>query len=279
MMMTVDAQFHELKGIGPAAEAKLHESGIRTWAALAETLDALARVKGVDASMLRGLRNEARNRVADSAADVGTAGEQTSRFVVSVVAHPDGKVARSSVIDVRTELTASFAGMSGEDIVSFIERRIGRRDTADMAAERSASTVDLGLVDSVEFDPAQPIRFGASSAANDLVVIEAGKAIGGADTNVWLRWDTSGIDAGDDEEFRYRAELAGRPYGGSATASWQQLGVVAGGAYPGEIVELAFGATGLAPGINRLELTVEVQPLLETNGAARRVEPQMELVQ
>ena len=40
------ASFRELKGIGPATEARLHESGILTWETLAVAATALAAVHG-----------------------------------------------------------------------------------------------------------------------------------------------------------------------------------------------------------------------------------------
>lgn len=274
-MMTTDAPFRELKGIGPATEGKLHASGIRTWAALAETLDAIAQVTGVDAKRLRSLRDESRQKHDDSSVMTVGDGERTSRFVLSIVTHADGQVARSSVVDVRSELTKSFPGVSGADIVAFIEERIGEPVVPAAVEARPASSAPLGFAEATGFDPAEPIRFRASSAQNDLVVIDAGKAIGGAGNDVLLRWDTSEIDTGDSAGFRYRASLAWRAYGGSGGSGWRPLGVTAGSAQPGEIVELAFEATGLAPGINRLELTVEVQPMVDISATRRRVEAPM----
>ena len=40
------AEFRRLKGIGPAAEARLHEAGVGTWAELAQVLAVLARSAG-----------------------------------------------------------------------------------------------------------------------------------------------------------------------------------------------------------------------------------------
>lgn len=274
-MMTADAPFRELKGIGPATEGKLHASGIRTWAALAETLDAIARVTDVDAKRLRGLRDESRQNEDRSPAAIDSDGERTSRFVLSVVVRADGQVARSSISDVRSESTRSFAGLSSAGIAEFVEERISELVSGVAAEAVLASLGPPELVVLTEFDPDEPIHFNANSAHNDLVVIEAGKAIGGAGGDISLRWDTTDIDTDDLGGFRYRASLACRSYGGSEVSGWSPLGVTAGSAHPGEVVELAFEAAGLARGINRLELTVEVQPLLEANDAARRVDPRM----
>ena len=40
------ASFRDLKGIGPATEARLHETGMYTWEALAAAAAALASVRG-----------------------------------------------------------------------------------------------------------------------------------------------------------------------------------------------------------------------------------------
>lgn len=274
-MLIADAPFHELQGIGPATEAKLHQSGLQTWAALAETLDAIARVKGIDAAKLRGLRDEARQKVDYPSTSAGAEGERSSRFVVSAVAGPDGRVARSSVIDVRSQLSQAFAGISGSGIARFIEEQIGVHASGTAVQAAVPDLAALGQAEALDFDPAVPIRFTASSADNDLVVVDAGKAIGGADDDIVLRWDTTEIDAGGRDEFRYRASLAGRPYGGSQPSGWGPLGVLAGSAHPGELIDLAFKPSGLSPGVNRLELAVEVQPLPEKNEGVRRIEARM----
>lgn len=271
-MTTAHAPFRELKGIGPSTEAKLHEAGIRTWAALAETLDALARVRDVDAKRLRVLRDEARDKVDEPLPAAGD-GEQTSRFIVVVTAQADGQIARTNVTDIRSELAKSFTGLSGTDIVGFIEQRIGARASTPEERDEVASLPSSLMDTATEFDPSTPIRFQASSDARDIVVVDVGMTIGARERDIELRWDTADIHTGDADKFRYHALLAGRPYGRGDVASWRSLGSLTGIARPGEMVDLGFETTELAPGINRLELTIEVQPTPsgEPGGVSRRV--------
>ncbi|MDH3500434.1 MAG: helix-hairpin-helix domain-containing protein, partial [Acidimicrobiia bacterium] len=265
----------ELKGFGPATEAKLYESGVRTWAALAEVLDAVARIKDVDAKRLRNLRNAARDRVDDPAPASGGDGERTAQFVVRVVARPDGQVARCSVTDVRSGLENSHVGISGGAIVDFIQERL-RVGTSDSPAPdvAPARSVPVPTSEAPTVDP-DALHLRASSTRGEVVVMDAGKCLGGTGSQIDLRWDTSDIDAGDAGVFRYRASLAGRGYGASAPSHWMPLGVLIGDARPGEILDLVFEATGLSPGVNRLELTLELQPVPEPNAGPRRVEVAM----
>jgi predicted RecB family nuclease len=64
------ASFRELKGIGPATEAKLHEAGVYTWAALAEVETALGNVRGSNGDTLRDLSAQ----IADRASAAGRHG-------------------------------------------------------------------------------------------------------------------------------------------------------------------------------------------------------------
>ena len=67
------ANFRELKGIGPATEAELHDAGVRTWASLAAVLTALIHVRGVATDTLRALRDQASE--ADRASDAAPAAD------------------------------------------------------------------------------------------------------------------------------------------------------------------------------------------------------------
>ncbi len=266
--MTIDARFHELKGIGPATEAKLHESGVHTWVGLAMALDAIARIKDVDAKRLREIRDLARERADDAAADTTVDGERSARYIVRVVAHPDGRAARSTVVDVRSGREKAFSGIPGDQIVGFIHERLSEMAPAQpLPAESLAAAESRGWAELEEL-----IRFSASSTEGDIVVVDAGKAIGGSSTSITRRWDTSGIDAGETGSFQYRASLAGRPYGTDDASGWRRIGMLSGVARPGELVELQYPADDLAPGINRLDLTIEIEAPLPGNPGARRVE-------
>jgi hypothetical protein len=197
---------------------------------------------------------------------VGGDGEQTSRFIVIVAAQSDGRIARTTVTDVRSELATSFAGLSGVDIVDFIEQRIDERGPGYEDAADAAPSLPVAIA---ETDPSAPIRFPASSVDQDVVVVDAGKVFGATERSIELHWDTSDVHVGDADDFRYRASLVGRPYGGGEVAGWRPLGTLTGTAQPGEMVDLRFETTELSSGINRLELTLEVEPTASANPITR----------
>ena len=49
------ASFRDLKGVGPAIEARLHEAGVYSWQALAEVVDALGSIRRGSGDTLRDL--------------------------------------------------------------------------------------------------------------------------------------------------------------------------------------------------------------------------------
>lgn len=58
------ASFRELKGVGPATEARLHEAGVFTWEALSQVAAALGSVRGATGEFLHDLSG----RIAEHAA-------------------------------------------------------------------------------------------------------------------------------------------------------------------------------------------------------------------
>lgn len=56
------ASFRELRGIGPAIEAKLHHAGVYTWAALSEVVAALGDVRGSEGNTLSDLSDQLAGR-------------------------------------------------------------------------------------------------------------------------------------------------------------------------------------------------------------------------
>jgi len=88
------ARFRDLKGIGPATEARLHETGIYTWEALAVAATALAAVRG-EGDTLRDVANAVAARRAEAeegGAAVGLpgGGERLESFLVRVAITADG---------------------------------------------------------------------------------------------------------------------------------------------------------------------------------------------
>jgi hypothetical protein len=62
-MTSEPASFRELKGIGPATEARLHEAGVTSWEALAAVVDALAANRAFSGDTLKDLAGALADRV------------------------------------------------------------------------------------------------------------------------------------------------------------------------------------------------------------------------
>src|SRR5215510_7142572 len=99
------ASFRDLKGIGPATEARLHETGVYTWDALATVATALASVRGSGdtpreiANAVAAQRAEADEDETDLSPSSG--GEHLEAFVLRLALTADGGPQRSEVTHVR----------------------------------------------------------------------------------------------------------------------------------------------------------------------------------
>jgi len=123
------ARFRDLKGIGAATEARLHEAGIYTWEALAEAARALAAVRG-DGDTLRDVANlvaERRGDSANAASPRNPGAEQLDAFVVRMALSNDGEPRRSTVTHVRTMTEQMWAGWAPRELTRFIEEHAGTR--------------------------------------------------------------------------------------------------------------------------------------------------------
>jgi hypothetical protein len=223
------ARFRDLKGIGAATEARLHEAGIYTWEALAEAARALAAVRG-DGDTLRHVANLVAERRGDTGSPAslrrpGT--EQLEAFVLRMALN-DGEPRRCTATHVRTMTERVWAGWAPSQLARFVEEYAGVR----------------------------PAPASAPSSSDHAVVLDAGKAIGGGVRDVdLLVTGTRTARVG----FRYRATLAARRLGAAGDSDgWTALATLAGTGSPTEDVVLRFPGVHLPPGVQRLRLGLDL---------------------
>ena len=248
------ASFRDLKGIGPATEARLYEAGVYTWEALGAAASALAAVRGNGDTL-----HEVANLVAAQRTEAGgqvalrlPGGERLEAFVLRMTLAADGEPRRCTVTHVRTLAERAWAGWTPAELARFIEEHSGLRIKPSPADEPSRHS---GRVS----PPSQHRRASASPqrrSRDHLVVLDAGKAIGGASRDVDLVV-TNTRAAGAD--FDYRATLAARRLGASDTSDgWTSIASHAGTGHPGRELALRFPAVQLPTGVHRLQLLLEV---------------------
>jgi hypothetical protein len=237
------AQFRELKGVGPAIEARLHEAGVFTWEALSQVAAALGSVRSATGETLQDLSG----RIAEHAA-AGALGprpphtEQTEAFIVRIAIADGGEPIRSSMTHVRTQTEKSSAGWSSDEVVRFIEEHASMEVTPTAAPAAAAD------------QPAAAQRLSRVHVA----VLDAGKTIGGANRDIELVLATDKV--GDVSELEYQATLSGRPFGQhSEPSNWTTLARQAGRMPVSDRVPLRFTAVALPPGIQRLRVEVALR--------------------
>src|SRR5580693_4449328 len=105
------ASFRDLKGIGPATEARLHEAGVYTWEALGAAASALAAVCA-SGDTLREVANLAaaqRTGAGGQPALRLPGGERLEAFVLRMTLAADGDPRRCIVTHVRTVAERAWA--------------------------------------------------------------------------------------------------------------------------------------------------------------------------
>ena len=250
------ASFRDLKGIGPATEARLHEAGVYTWEALDAAASALAAVRGNGdtlrevASLVAAQRTEAGGQEALRL----PGGERLEAFVLRMTLAADGEPRRCTVTHVRTVAEQAWAGWAPAEVARFIEERSGLRirpvrpDPAEEPSHGGSQVAPSGH----RRESASPQR----PSRDHLIVLDAGKAIGGTSRDIDLVV-TNTRAAGAD--FDYRATLAARRFGaGDAGGGWTSLASHAGTGHPARELALRFPAVQLPPGLHRLQLRLEV---------------------
>lgn len=137
------ASFRDLKGIGPATEARLHETGIYTWEALAAAAAALASVRG-HGDTLREIASAVAARRTEADGDDNPRppdGERLEAFVLRMSLTADGVPQRSEVTHVRTMAEQAWSGWRPTELAPPSSRsmqRSGRRH-ADRTRRRHHS--------------------------------------------------------------------------------------------------------------------------------------------
>jgi hypothetical protein len=254
------ASFRDLKGIGPATEARLHEAGIYTWEALGAAASALAAVRGTGDSL-----REVAGRVAEQQGGAGgraaprlPGGERLEAFVLRMTVAADGEPRRCGVTHVRTMAEHAWAGWAPAELARFVEERAGVRtgpapEPAPVPVPEPSRGGDTGPQPSRSRRPAATRR---RPSRDHLVLLDAGKAIGGASRDIDLVvTNTRAAAAG----FDYRATLAARRLGAAGTGEgWTILASRTGTGHPQHELALRFPAVEVPVGIHRLQLRLEM---------------------
>ena len=245
------ASFRELKGIGPATEARLHAAGVTTWEALSEVVETLGRLGACTGDHFRELAGQiAERRSAAGLSGPRPDGERSEAFVVRIALAGDGQPVRTTVTHARTQTEQPLAGWSPAAVIRLIESQSGLAlaSRPEPAPEPAPESVPV---------PAPPAPSPVPS--EHLVVLDAGKAIGGSRRTIELVVETNRV--GDPASFEYRATLAGRPYGEAddAAATWTVLASDGGRGRPPARLPVRFEAVELPPGLQRLRLELALQ--------------------
>jgi predicted flap endonuclease-1-like 5' DNA nuclease len=252
------ASFRELKGVGPATEARLHEAGVFTWEALSQVAAALGSVRGATGESLHDLSG----RIAEHAA-AGASGprppnaDRHEAFIVRIVVADGGEPIRSTMTHVRTQAERSSTGWSGDELLGFIEEHAGMPVGAAPAAadERAAEQAPADRAASADQAATAPRR---RPSRVHVAVLDAGKAIGGASRDLELDLATDKV--GDVPELEYQATLSGRPFGeAGGPSTWTTLARQAGRMAVSDRLPLRFTAVALPPGIQRLRVEVALR--------------------
>lgn len=256
------ASFRDLKGIGPATEARLHETGIYTWEALAVAATALAAVREGDtprdvASAVAARRAEAED---EDAALRLPGGERLESYLLRIALTADGAPQRSEMTHVRTMTEQAWAGWSPGEFAKFVQEHAGIQP--DASSPEEVTHDELRPEDPTRGDEAssrsrrRPDTTARKPPSSDhLVVLDAGKAIGGASRDINLVITNTRAAKGD---FGYRATLAARRLGTGNGEGWTTVASHTGTGSAAREVALEFPGVQLPSGIHRLQLRLEV---------------------
>jgi hypothetical protein len=201
------------------------------------------------------------DRIGDRASRVGASGprppipERSEAFIVRISLAADGQAIRSTVTHVRTQTEKPSAGWSRADVIRFIEEHSSMGAAAPLTA---GDTVHPARVRAPAPAPSVKPAPAWSASRDHVVVLDAGKAIGGARRDIELVVETSQVAHA---EFEYRATLAGRSYGHATqpAPSWTTLARRTGRASPPDRLPLRFEAVELPHGVQRLRLEVAMR--------------------
>jgi hypothetical protein len=252
------AKFRELQGIGPATEARLHQAGIYSWEALATAAAALASVRGNGDSM-----RDVANAVAARRAEAGEGrtgprppdgAERLEAFVLRMSLMADGEPQRSEVTHVRTRAERAWAGWRPAELADFVQEHARLRmepAPPEVSVGKEAASDDATARRRPDSTAAPP------SSADHVVVLDAGKAIGGASRDIDFVVTNTRSAGGD---FDYRATLSARQLGHAENGEeWTTVASQIGTCAPDDELALGFAKVPLPPGVQRLQVRLEVR--------------------
>jgi hypothetical protein len=229
------ARFRELKGVGPAIEARLHEAGVFTWEALSQVMAALGSVRSATGEAFQDLSARITEQASAGASGPRPPNAERNEAFIARIALAGGEPIRSTITHVRTQTEKSSAGWSGDEVIRFIEEHADIAPTAAPAAAAPARR------------PSQV----------HVAVLDAGKVIGGASRDIELVLAADQVGGVQEQELDYQATLCGRPFGqGGKSSAWTILARQAGRVSVSDHLPLRFTAVALPPGLQRLRVEV-----------------------
>jgi hypothetical protein len=169
--------------------------------------------------------------------------------VIRIAVTANGRPVRSSLTHVRTQTEQPLAGWAPGELIRLLEEQAGLS-----GAEPPAPAPGSDSEPEPEPEPAAAPP--PTASAEHLVVLDAGRAIGGSSRTVELAVATN--RAGVPASFEYRATLAGRPYGRDAEP-WTTLASQEGRGRPPARLPVRFEDVDLPPGLQRLRLELALR--------------------
>lgn len=168
--------------------------------------------------------------------------ERSEAFIVRMAVTTKGQPTRCTVTHVRTQTEKPWAGWSSGEVIGFIEKQLGMAKESALGIENTSKP---------------PAPAGRPTESRDhVVVLDAGKAVGGSRRNLELIVSTARL--ADISEFEYQVTLAGRTYG-QTTEDWAALADQTGYSHPPGRMPLRFEAAELPPGVQRLRLQLALR--------------------
>lgn len=226
-MGEVPAGFRELRGVGPATEARLHDAGVYTWEALHEVVDALAAVRAGTGDPLRVLADQLAERVGPDGGRGPRRDRHGEAFVVRISVEGDGTPERSSATHVGSLDERLWAGWSPDEVIRFVEERAGVSTEG-----RARRAPDRGRE----------------------LVLDGGTDVGGGPRTVEVVVAAADVGTAD---YSYRATLDERRYG--SEAAWTAIAATTGRGHAPAELRLRFDQVPVPAGVRRLRLRVAVR--------------------
>jgi hypothetical protein len=257
--------FRRIPGVGRAIESKLHQAGIRTYAALAEQpADELAALTGVPAHKTREWADQARALAAEAPrpdpeaprpdpAEKPEPSEDRQHyesFTLRLLLNEDHQVRRLHAAHVQSGRERAWPAWATAELLDFVVEQAGLQEpvqvpvVAAQAAQPAGMAHTAGSTGTVrlkelEIVPAASEQPGMMVTAGEPFAVRIGLDLGGVD--------------GSERTLEYNATFSAKPLGGGPR---QVLGELSGKAVAGEATTLAVRSPGLLAGTYQLEVVV-----------------------